>query len=62
MDAIVGDAKVEVGAALSEWRKVMASIQANHPPVVGTGVTEEGKASFAPPDMFLRAAPRVSRQ
>lgn len=62
MDAIVGDAKIEVGAVLSEWRKLMASVQAaNHPSVGQNGVTEERKASFAPPDMFLRAAPRVSR-
>lgn len=61
MDAIVGDEKIEIGAVLSEWRKVMASIQSTHPPTDGNSVTEERKPSFAPPDMFLRSAPRVSR-
>lgn len=61
MDAIVGDERIEVGAVLSEWRKVMASIQATQSPTDRNGVTEERKTSFAQPDLFLRTTPGVSR-
>lgn len=50
MDAIVGDAKAEIDVVLSEWRKVVRSVEA--------GSVEQG--AFVLPDLFLTSRPRTA--
>ncbi|KAI9928107.1 hypothetical protein MW887_002140 [Aspergillus wentii] len=67
MDALVGDAKTEIDVVLSEWRKLVKSMESaymgNDEQRVANGMTpvnrKEGK--YAPPDLFLRTRPRTAR-
>ncbi|EAW13210.1 bestrophin family protein [Aspergillus clavatus NRRL 1] len=64
MDAIVGDAKIEIGAVLSEWRKLMASVDSSSQAGERNGEADnqpQPKADFVPPDMFLKSVPGPSR-
>jgi putative membrane protein len=63
MDAIVGDFKMEIDVALSEWRKLMAFVDAessrsnaNRDAEVVGGLEEKFQ-----PDMFLRYRPVTAR-
>ena len=55
MDALVGDARMEIEAVLEEWRRVMAVVERERASYGDEGEKEEG---FMMPDMFLR--PRFS--
>ncbi|KAL4889634.1 Bestrophin, RFP-TM, chloride channel-domain-containing protein [Aspergillus ambiguus] len=59
MDAIVGDAKTEIGVVLSEWRKTMASVDHFVPPPTDPPTAQEDL--YTPPEMFLKVRPRTAR-
>lgn len=67
MDAIVGDAKTEIDVVLAEWRRLMRFVelgsgdQAGAGDGVGTGNDTPKEGTFVPPDMFLKARPRMAR-
>ncbi|KAL4782245.1 Bestrophin, RFP-TM, chloride channel-domain-containing protein [Aspergillus varians] len=76
MDALVGDAKMEIDVVLGEWRRLMEVVDGGYGvggdanndgnrDVTGDGLTNgEGleKSGFAMPDMFLRERVRVPGQ
>ncbi|KAL4887289.1 Bestrophin, RFP-TM, chloride channel-domain-containing protein [Aspergillus karnatakaensis] len=64
MDALVGDAKIEIDVVLAEWRRLMETIERDHQ--VGNSNDSQGVTNgagkdegFVMPDMFLRARARV---
>ncbi|KAL4816866.1 Bestrophin, RFP-TM, chloride channel-domain-containing protein [Aspergillus spinulosporus] len=57
MDALVGDARMEIEAVLEEWRRVMAVVERDRERA-GHGDEGEKEGGFVMPDMFLR--PRSS--
>ncbi|KAG2417712.1 hypothetical protein HFD88_008931 [Aspergillus terreus] len=68
MDAIVGDAKTELGVVLSEWRKTIVSGELGAhgeqlvPPVTAPNNPSPGlDDAYAPPEMFLKMRPRTVR-
>lgn len=68
MDAIVGDAKTELGVVLSEWRKTIVSGELGAqgeqlvPPVTAPNNPSPGlDEAYAPPEMFLKIRPRTVR-
>ncbi|KAL4868054.1 hypothetical protein BDV12DRAFT_107732 [Aspergillus spectabilis] len=69
MDALVGDAKMEIDVVLAEWRRLMEMVEGGY--WIGNGNdnnNQEGGESaekdggFVMPDMFLRARARVPGQ
>ncbi|KAL5343220.1 UPF0187-domain-containing protein [Aspergillus crustosus] len=67
MDALVGDAKMEIDVVLGEWRRLMEMVQGGYGVGNGNGNHEGGEdaqkdGGFAMPDMFLRARPTLAGQ
>jgi putative membrane protein len=65
MDALVGDAKMEIDVVLQEWRKVVASVEGSLGGQASQGGAGEGLSNghtdeFARPDMFIRERPRTA--
>lgn len=66
MDAIVGDAKMEIDVVLSEWRKTMkdldlaqqTTLNSNSPAATDQPVRD---TFFMHPDLFIKARPSVAR-
>ncbi|KAF7586029.1 hypothetical protein BBP40_009646, partial [Aspergillus hancockii] len=56
MDAIVGDFKMEIDVALSEWRKLMAFVEAEAEAERSNANSGVEREKFQP-DMFLRYRP-----
>ncbi|KAL2826508.1 Bestrophin, RFP-TM, chloride channel-domain-containing protein [Aspergillus cavernicola] len=73
MDALAGDAKMEIDVVLAEWRKLMARVEAEAENEVQAGVgagevgvdvgvgVEKKDEGFVMPDMFLRVRVRTPR-
>lgn len=57
MDALVGDAKMEIDVVLGEWRRVVEGVEFD----AEGEVTGEDKEGFEMPDMFLRSRARSVR-
>ncbi|KAL4920571.1 Bestrophin, RFP-TM, chloride channel-domain-containing protein [Aspergillus aurantiobrunneus] len=68
MDALVGDAKMEIDVVLAEWRRLMEMVEGGYR--LGEGSNGDGltggeglqKEGFVMPDMFLRARARGPSQ
>lgn len=58
MDAVVGDAKTEIDVVLSEWRRVVSSVEWSSPVRRGHDVGTDTR--FEMPDLFLRPRPRTA--
>ncbi|KAI9375242.1 Bestrophin, RFP-TM, chloride channel-domain-containing protein [Aspergillus egyptiacus] len=68
MDALVGDAKMEIDVVLSEWRRNTAMVEGEFearnggPERTSTGEEGDKDGPFVRPDMFLRMRARTPRQ
>jgi putative membrane protein len=65
MDALVGDAKMEIDVVLQEWRKVVASVEGslggeNSQGGTGESLSNGSTDGFARPDMFIRERARTA--
>ncbi|KAF9891796.1 hypothetical protein FE257_003277 [Aspergillus nanangensis] len=68
MDAIVGDAKTEIGVVLSEWRKTVSSVDSattRLDPLISKPVNNAPnptvEATYVPPEIFVGMRPRTAR-